>query len=120
EGTIVTFDGSASTDNVGIVNYTWTFNDGTGNITLYGVGPSHLFTTPGDHTITLNVTNAATYWDSDSMELTVDPIKDETDEESKSNYFLLVLGMILLVVIIFGILSVVILVRSRKGLLDEE
>ncbi len=29
EGTIVTFDGSGSTDNVGIVNYTWTFNDGT-------------------------------------------------------------------------------------------
>jgi len=58
EDTVVTFDGSGSTDNVGIVNYTWTFNDG-GPQTLYGVSPTYTFATPGEYTITLRVTDAA-------------------------------------------------------------
>ncbi|MCK4267116.1 MAG: hypothetical protein KAX31_07520, partial [Thermoplasmata archaeon] len=44
EGTIVTFDGSGSTDNIGMVNYTWTFNDGVQDVALYDVAPSHNFT----------------------------------------------------------------------------
>ena len=71
EGEPVTFDGSGSTDNVGIINYTWTFNDGSDDITLYGVAPSHTFSVPGVYTVTLNVTDAVGLWDSASMTVTV-------------------------------------------------
>ena len=59
----VTFDGSSSTDNLGIVSYEWTFNDGTDDITLYGAAPSHTFSVPGVYTVTLNVTDAVGRWD---------------------------------------------------------
>ena len=39
--TLVTFDGSASSDNVGVANYTWTFNDTTGEINYTVAAPSH-------------------------------------------------------------------------------
>jgi PKD repeat protein len=71
EGQLLTFDGSRSTDNVGIVNYTWTFNDGSDDITLYGAGPSHTFRIPGVFNVTLNVTDAIGLWDSASMTVTV-------------------------------------------------
>lgn len=70
EGDTVTFDGSGSTDNVGITNYTWNFTDGTEQ-TLYGVSPQYLFTTNGTYIITLNVTDAAGNWDTDTMIVTV-------------------------------------------------
>lgn len=54
----VTLDASASTDNVGIVNYTWTIEDGT-DVILYGAVVTYAFTTPGNHTVTVTVTDAA-------------------------------------------------------------
>jgi len=70
EDTIVTFDGSGSTDNVGIVNYTWTFMDVTPK-NLTGVNPTYTFETPGIYTVTLNVTDAAENWDTDVVVITV-------------------------------------------------
>jgi len=58
EDVAVTFDGSASSDNVGVVNYTWMFNDG-GPQTLYGVSPTHTFARPGSYSVTLTVRDAA-------------------------------------------------------------
>ena len=71
EGALVTFNGSGSTDNVGIVNYTWTFNDGTDDITLHGAAPSHNFSVPGVYTVTLNVTDDIGLTGSDVMTVTV-------------------------------------------------
>lgn len=68
EGTVVIFNGSASLDNVGIVNWTWTLRDG---VTLYGVGPSYLFEDPGVYDVTLNVTDGVGHWHTDSMTVTV-------------------------------------------------
>lgn len=48
------FDGSLSTDNVGIVSYAWTFGDGT---TSTEVAPAHSFTSYGPYTVTLTVTD---------------------------------------------------------------
>ncbi|UCC93582.1 MAG: PKD domain-containing protein, partial [Thermoplasmata archaeon] len=71
EGELVMFDGSGSTDNMGVVNYTWTFNDGTDDITLHGVAPTHTFNVPGIFQVTLNVTDAIGLWDVATMTVTV-------------------------------------------------
>jgi len=85
EDTVVTFDGSGSTDNVGIVSYTWTFTDVTPK-TLTGVNPNYTFTNPGVYTVTLNVTDAAGNWDTDTVTITVrdvtPPVADAGPDQS--------------------------------------
>jgi parallel beta-helix repeat protein len=56
-GTTIKFDGSGSTDNIGILNYTWAFHDG--NVVLYGISPSHNFTVAGNYTVALTVLDSA-------------------------------------------------------------
>ncbi|MDP6155895.1 MAG: PKD domain-containing protein [Candidatus Thermoplasmatota archaeon] len=75
QGDNVTFNGSGSSDNVGVVNYMWTFDDG-GLQTLYGAGPKYTFNTSGVFTVTLNVTDANGYWAIDTVLITV---TDNTD-----------------------------------------
>lgn len=57
-GTLLTFDGSASSDNVGITEFVWTFTDG-GPQTLSGATPQYRFSNVGDYLVTLTVTDAA-------------------------------------------------------------
>jgi hypothetical protein len=64
------FDGSGSTDNVGITSYVWTFVDGTTK-TLSGSVPTYTFSNPGSYAVTLNVSDAAGNWDTDTMVVTV-------------------------------------------------
>lgn len=71
EGTVVRFDGTNSTDNHGIVNYTWEVFDGVVNVTMYGTGPSHLFDEPGLYKAWLNTTDISGNWDLDCMNLTI-------------------------------------------------
>jgi len=66
----VALDGSTSSDNVGITAYTWTFTDVTIK-TLTGEKPTYTFNTPGTYTITLNVTDAAGNWATDTVIITV-------------------------------------------------
>ena len=61
------FDGTASTDNIGIVNYTWTFSDGEEDIELYGDCSMYTFTNASNYTITLTVTDAAGRSSGDDM-----------------------------------------------------
>jgi PKD repeat protein len=70
EDTSITLDGSASSDNIGITAYTWTFTDVTIK-TLTGPKPTYTFNTPGVYTITLNVTDAAGNWATDTVVITV-------------------------------------------------
>jgi len=69
-GSLVTFDGSSSTDNVGVVNWTWSFQDPVGK-TLWGVAPTYTFNHLGAFTVRLNVTDAAGNWGVDTVEITV-------------------------------------------------
>jgi len=117
EGATVTFDGSGSTDNVGIVNYTWTFNDGSGDVTLYGVSPSYTFASPGVYVITLNVTDAAGNWDTDTMAVTVNAL--DTDEDGTgSNWsiiIILVAVIIILLVVNTIVISLLVFLFMRRG-----
>jgi parallel beta-helix repeat protein len=70
EDTPVILNGEASSDNVGIVSYVWTFTDVIPQ-TLTGVNPTYTFQTPGIYTVTLNVTDAAGNWDTDTVTITV-------------------------------------------------
>jgi beta propeller repeat protein len=58
EDKLVTFDGSGSSDNVGIVSYVWKFTDVTPQI-LTGKNPTYTFTAPGIYPVTLTVSDAA-------------------------------------------------------------
>ena len=55
-GATVTFDASASTDNVGIISYEWDFGDGT---TGTGITTTHTYANSGTYTVTLTVKDAA-------------------------------------------------------------
>ncbi len=66
EGSIVTFDGSGSSDTILLFNLTWTFVDGTIK-TLYGVNPTYIFSTMGSYQVTLEVTDAAGNSNTDTM-----------------------------------------------------
>ena len=70
QGGNITFDGSGSTDNVGIENYTWRFYDG-GNITVWGVNAQYTFNNAGTFVVTLEVKDAAGNSDNDTMTVTV-------------------------------------------------
>ena len=70
QGSNITFDGSGSTDNVVVVNYTWTFND-NGNQTLYGVNAEYVFNIAGTFVVTLKVLDTAGNSDTDAMTVTV-------------------------------------------------
>jgi len=70
--TNVSFNGSGTVDNGVIAEHTWTFDDGTGPVTLTGVAPYHVFDVIGDYTVTLNVTDSYGNWATDTMTVTVE------------------------------------------------
>jgi hypothetical protein len=71
EDSPVTFDGSGSTDNTSIANYTWDFGDGYFG---FGVNPSHTYTLQGVYQVILNVSNVFGLWDIDLVNITVDNV----------------------------------------------
>jgi PKD repeat protein len=81
EDTVVSFDGSGSTDNSGTtgLSYGWDFGDGgTGS----GVNPTHTYTEPGTYVVTLTVTDEAGNSDTDTMVVTVEDATSPTVEMS--------------------------------------
>ncbi len=68
-------DGTASSDNVGIASYTWTFVDG-GPRVLTGATATYTFTTPGTYVITLTVQDADGNVDVDTVVITVRDVTD--------------------------------------------
>jgi len=68
EDTVVTFDGSASTDNFDIVSYEWDFGDGTSGT---GKTTTYEYTDAGTYTVTLMVEDAAGNQATDTVTITV-------------------------------------------------
>ena len=72
-GERVIFDGSNSSDNVGITMYTWTFYDEAWH-TLTGVQTMYIFNKSGEYLVTLNITDAGGFWATDSFIVTVQDV----------------------------------------------
>ncbi len=70
EDTLFTFNGIGSVDNVGIINWTWIFNDKE-LITLYGSQYVYIFQNPGSYHVKLTVTDASGNSHTDTMNITV-------------------------------------------------
>ncbi|UCF08539.1 MAG: right-handed parallel beta-helix repeat-containing protein [Thermoplasmata archaeon] len=71
-----TFDGSGSTDNVDIANWTWDFGDGNRG---YGVAPTHTYTSSGLYVVVLNVTDPTGSWDTDIVDIFVNNVPPTAD-----------------------------------------
>jgi hypothetical protein len=77
EGETVSFDGTGSSDNMGIASYEWKFTD-TDPQTLSGECPSYTFNDHGNFLVTLTVTDHAGHSSSASIWVSVDPIISPT------------------------------------------
>ena len=78
---IVYFNGSASYDNVGLINYTWSFLYGLDVINLYGMNAEFCFKDAGLFPVTLMVSDAAGYPGADEILVTV---RDSTPPLAKA------------------------------------
>ena len=76
-GTTVHLNGEGSSDNIGIVGYTWSFGYNGTNITLIGAHVAFEFDSAGTYEITLNVTDAAGNWATDTVWIHVNEIIPE-------------------------------------------
>ena len=79
EDILVYFDGSVSSDNVGIIGYVWTLTDETLQ-SLHGVNPSYVFETPGDYVVTLIVSDLEGHSSNDTVTIIVRDITAPTIE----------------------------------------
>jgi len=66
-----TFDGSSSSDNIGIADFTWSFQDSGSDQYLYGASPSYTFNNPGVFEVLLTVSDSSGTTDTDTVNITV-------------------------------------------------
>ncbi|MFO7618762.1 MAG: PKD domain-containing protein [Thermoplasmata archaeon] len=104
-GTLVTFTGAGSSDNVGIANYTWSFTYNGTAIPLYGISPTFRFWTAANYTLTLTVSDAAGNTDTDTMLVTVNAAAgpgdtDDTDEDGEPGSYLWIIIILILVIVV--------------------
>lgn len=81
-GGTVTFDGSASTDNVGVVNWTWMFEDfdNSVNVNLYGPNPSYRFDNVGSYWVRLIVRDGAGWTSESGVQVEVQTVGGDTEK----------------------------------------
>jgi len=75
----VYFDGSGSSDNVGIEWYNWSFGDGSYSNGIDNINPSHVYADAGTYIVTLNVSDAAGNWDTDTCLIFVNNVGPTAD-----------------------------------------
>ncbi|HUV60702.1 MAG TPA: PKD domain-containing protein, partial [Thermoplasmata archaeon] len=108
-GDEVTFDGSASSDDIGIVNYTWEFTYDGEEEEMYGEAPKFLFDIAGDYTVTLTVRDAEDKNATDDVTITV----QGSESDSLMSQYGLAIGVLLLVAIAAA--AAFVILKSRKG-----
>jgi hypothetical protein len=102
-GEMVHFDGTGSTDNVGITNFTWIFDDGATHVELYGPYPDFTFLGEGVYNVTLEVRDGANHISVDIVQITVTAVIPEF-----TTVILPIMGMVLIVAVTRGR-------RTRQG-----
>jgi hypothetical protein len=107
-GALVAFSGEASTDNDGVVNYTWTFTEGGQTRTLYGVAPTHAFPAAGTYVVTLRATDASDNFGEDTVTITVRSVGGGVG--GFPSWAFLVLAAI-----VVAIIAVLLLMRRRRA-----
>jgi parallel beta-helix repeat protein len=104
---IVYFDGSESSDNVGIVNYTWNITlDGAVISTLYGINQTYTFDSAGFYEVILTAKDAAGNIDSHGVTITISPRISEPPQD----YW-----WIVIVIVIVILLLILVFIMMRKG-----
>ena len=78
---VVDFDGSESSDDFAIVNYSWAFTYNGTSVTLYGETPSYEFDIAGIYNVTLTVTDEHDNNDTDIVAIIVYSSSGEEEEE---------------------------------------
>ncbi|SHJ02657.1 PKD domain-containing protein [Pseudozobellia thermophila] len=76
---LVNFNGEDSTDDSGIVSYTWDFGDGSDPVN--GALASHTYNQPGSYTVTLSVEDGEGEIGQDSLTITVSNSPDIDEDE---------------------------------------
>jgi len=105
-GDTVSFDGTQSTDDVGITNYTWTLRkDGALVGYMYGSTPSYTFERTGTYEVTLTVRDGAGNSDDDALTVAVSEVAPAD---------LLWLGITIPIIIFIALLLAYLLMRRRK------
>lgn len=100
-GDAILLDASGSSDNVGIVRWTWTLRDGDDTVTLEGERVSYVFKETGEHEVTLTVEDADGNRGTADMTVTV----------NGNGWLFLVIALIVLVLVA----STIFLARRRGG-----
>ncbi|UCE80415.1 MAG: PKD domain-containing protein [Methanobacteriota archaeon] len=108
-GDEVSFDGSGSSDDVRILNFTWTFALDDGEKELYGAGPEFIFDIAGEYIVTLTVKDAENKTGTDEVLITV----QESDAGSWIDQYGLALGAI--AVVIVAAMAALTLMKRKKG-----
>jgi PKD repeat protein len=103
-GLVVAFDGTSSSDNVGITNYTWTIDDGGTPVIRWGPNPTYSFSTEGVYNVTLVVRDGAGHTSTDVMRVTVSAVIPEFPT---------------MIIPISGMILIIALVRTRRSRLNE-
>jgi len=86
KGETATFDGTNSYDNIGIVNYTWSFIYDNESQLLQGLVVEYPFDICGNYSITLHVKDEMNLWDEDTIWVNViEPKKPENNETIPDN-----------------------------------
>jgi len=75
-GVPVVFDGSGSYDDIGIVNFTWSFEYDGNPVELYGPNPEFTFDIPGNYDVTLTVYDEEGQSDTDTVLVTTTDIPE--------------------------------------------
>ncbi|HDP97135.1 MAG TPA: PKD domain-containing protein [Euryarchaeota archaeon] len=109
-GEWVTLNGSGSTDDVGIVNYTWSFVYGGNSVLLFGMTASYKFDNPGTYDIILFAKDGAGNTGSDSVRIIV-----EGDGGAGSEFIEDNLWWISIVIVVAVVGAFLIIPQFRKG-----
>lgn len=111
----VAFNGTGSTDNVGIVSYLWTFNYNQAEQQLGGASPTFTFQLQGTYEVTLTVKDDEGNSASDSLLVTVVSPEDGGGGGGVTGGLGGALPWIALAVVLVVVVVLVLLLRSRGG-----